>query len=78
MLTNRAIQGQYNIGSTFKPFVAYAALATGRLSPTTTYNDQRRRTSCESIEDDVCARGVRCEFRNSFCPHRTARASTGR
>ena len=68
VLTNRAIQGQYNVGSAFKPFVAYAALATGRMSPTTTYND-RGVYKLQSIEDDVCARGVRCEFRNSFCPH---------
>ena len=39
-LTNRAIQGQYNVGSTFKPFTAYAALATGQLAANTIYNDQ--------------------------------------
>lgn len=32
ILVNRAIQGQYNLGSSFKPFVAYAALNTGQLS----------------------------------------------
>lgn len=32
ILVNRAIQGQYNVGSSFKPFVAYAALNTGQLS----------------------------------------------
>jgi len=32
ILVNRAIQGQYNLGSSFKPFVAYAALGTGQLS----------------------------------------------
>ena len=26
---HRAIQGRYNMGSTFKPFTAYAALSTG-------------------------------------------------
>ena len=66
-LTNRAIQGQYNMGSSFKPFTAYAALATGRLGPTTTYNDQGT-YKLTSIADDVCAEGVRCVFRNSTCP----------
>jgi penicillin-binding protein 2 len=65
-LANRAIQGQYNMGSTFKVFTAYAALATGRISPSSTYTDQGvyRLTS---ISEDKCAQGVRCEFRNSWC-----------
>ncbi|MET0144595.1 MAG: penicillin-binding transpeptidase domain-containing protein [Ilumatobacteraceae bacterium] len=67
-LTNRAIQGQYNMGSSFKPFTAYAALATGRLGPNTTYNDQGT-YKLTSIADDVCAQGVRCVFRNSTCPN---------
>ena len=68
-LANRAIQGQYNLGSTFKVFTAYAALATGRINAGTTYNDQGTyRLSEASIASDACARGVRCEFRNSFCP----------
>ena len=46
ILVNRAIQGQYNLGSSFKPFVAYAALVTGQLAGPTgvgaayTYTDQ--------------------------------------
>jgi penicillin-binding protein 2 len=66
-LTNRAIQGQYNMGSSFKPFTAYAALATGRLGPNSTYNDEGT-YKLTSIADDVCAQGVRCVFRNSTCP----------
>lgn len=65
-LANRAIQGQYNLGSTFKVFTAYAALATGRISPGTTYNDQGT-YRLTSIAEDVCAQEVRCEFRNSWC-----------
>jgi penicillin-binding protein 2 len=38
-LTNRAVSGQYAPGSTFKPLVAWAALASGIISPTTTYQD---------------------------------------
>ena len=67
-LANRAIQGQYNLGSTFKPFVAHAALATGLTSAGTYYNDQGT-YKVRSISDDVCATGVRCEYRNSICSH---------
>ena len=33
ILVNRAIQGQYNLGSTFKPFVAYTGLVSGVITP---------------------------------------------
>jgi penicillin-binding protein 2 len=68
-LTNRAIQGQYNVGSTFKVFTAYAALATGKLAANTIYNDQGTyELSNDSVKRDICASGVRCVFRNSTCP----------
>ena len=67
-LTNRAIQGQYNMGSAFKVFVAYAGLATGLLSPESTYYDEGTYTM-RSIEPELCAQGVRCVYRNSTCPH---------
>ena len=38
-LVNRAIQGRYNLGSTFKPFTAYAALSTDLLSTSDRYQD---------------------------------------
>jgi len=65
-LTNRAIQGQYNMGSTFKVFTAYAALASGKLSAESTFYDDGvyRMTS---IKPERCAEGVRCEFRNATC-----------
>ncbi len=66
-LTNRAIQGQYNVGSAFKVFVAYAALATGTVAPGERYDDQGT-YKLESISDERCAQGVRCEYRNSTCP----------
>ena len=73
-LANRAIQGQYNMGSTFKVFTAYAALATGRLSPGTTYNDQGTYTLQSITQRDKCATGaIRCVFRNS-CVRRLQRA----
>jgi penicillin-binding protein 2 len=36
-LENKAIQGQYPLGSTFKPVVAAAGLATGLINPETTF-----------------------------------------
>lgn len=38
-LLNRALRGTYPPGSTFKPFMAMAALNTGKRSPTTLVND---------------------------------------
>ncbi len=38
-LLNRALRGTYPPGSTFKPFMAIAALNTGKRSPTTIIND---------------------------------------
>jgi penicillin-binding protein 2 len=69
-LTNRAIQGQYNVGSTFKVFTAYAALATGKLAANTVYDDQGTYTlGPDSVDEQKCASGtVRCVYRNSTCP----------
>ena len=57
-LTNRAIQGQYAPGSTFKLFTALGALRTGLLAPNTTFVDEGsyRLRSC---------RGDKCVFRNA-------------
>ena len=57
-LTNRAIQGRYNLGSTFKPFTAYAALNTGLLGVNDYYEDLGRYTM-ESVEEDKCNTGPR-------------------
>jgi penicillin-binding protein 2 len=38
-LTDRAIQGQYPTGSTFKPITSLAALASHTITPSTTIND---------------------------------------
>jgi len=68
ILVNRAISGRYNVGSTFKPLVAYAALNTGQLPNGDQYKfDDRGTYKLESIPDDRCRQGVKCVFRNSVC-----------
>ena len=66
-LLNRAVQGQYNLGSSFKPFTAYAALHSGFMEPGSFYEDQGT-YKMRSIDPAECRSGrVRCEFRNSNC-----------
>lgn len=57
-LTNRAIQGEYAPGSTFKLFTAIAALQTGMIDPTTTILD-------EGVYRLPQCRGQTCTFRNA-------------
>ncbi|MGA1436793.1 MAG: peptidoglycan D,D-transpeptidase FtsI family protein, partial [Ilumatobacteraceae bacterium] len=67
ILVNRAIQGRYNLGSTFKPFTAYAALNTGLITPEDTYVDTGY-YDIYSVNQDRCARGlIRCTFKNALC-----------
>lgn len=72
ILVNRAIQGRYNLGSTFKPFTAYAALSTGLIGVNDYYVDEGT-YRMTSIDQNRCSSGlVRCVFRNATC------AGTGR
>jgi penicillin-binding protein 2 len=64
VLVNRAVQGRYNLGSTFKPFVAWSAMHSGVIGPNEIYVDKGV-YKLESIPDDICASGVRCEFKNA-------------
>ena len=67
ILVNRAIQGRYNLGSTFKPFTAFAALDTGLLTTNDYYRDEGS-YRMESVEEDRCNSGlVRCVYRNATC-----------
>ena len=68
ILVNRAISGRYNVGSSFKPLVAYAALNSGQLPGADEYTfDDRGIYKLQSIPDDRCQQGVKCVFRNSIC-----------
>lgn len=64
VLVNRAVQGRYNLGSTIKPFVAWSAMHSGVIGPNEVYVDQGV-YKLESIDDETCAKGVRCEFKNA-------------
>jgi penicillin-binding protein 2 len=66
ILVNRAIQGRYNLGSTFKPFIAAAALDTGLMTTEERYLDEGT-YKMESVPDDRCA-VIRCVYRNATCP----------
>ncbi|NNE96580.1 MAG: hypothetical protein HKN24_11185, partial [Acidimicrobiales bacterium] len=59
---NRAISGLYSPGSTFKPFSAYGAIATGVRAPEDIWNDEGRYKllSCEENPG-----GGRCVFQNA-------------
>ncbi|MEY4996554.1 MAG: penicillin-binding protein 2 [Actinomycetota bacterium] len=68
ILVNRAISGRYNLGSTFKPFVAYAALNTGQLPNGTQYTLRDQGTyKLSSIPDERCQLNVKCVFKNANC-----------
>ncbi len=67
ILVNRAIQGQYNMGSSIKPFVAIAAIDAGIITPTSGYLDQGIYT-LDSIDPKFCQNNggtVRCQFKNA-------------
>jgi len=65
-LINRAIQGRYNLGSTFKPFVAYAAMQQGLIDGNSTYDDDGVYESF-SMDDEQKAAGQKSVWRNSWC-----------
>ena len=68
ILVNRAISGRYNLGSAFKPFVAYAALNTGQLPGGTKYTLKDEGTyKLESIPKERCQLNVKCVFKNAVC-----------
>jgi penicillin-binding protein 2 len=68
ILVNRAISGRYNLGSAFKPFVAFAALNTGQLPGGSKYTIKDQGTyKLESIPEERCQLNVKCVFKNANC-----------
>ena len=67
ILVNRAIQGQYNLGSSFKPFVAFAALDAGQLPGGASYRYLDQGTYTLTSIDAATCQVVKCVFRNALC-----------
>lgn len=68
ILVNRAISGRYNLGSSIKPFVAFAALNTGQLAGGLDYTLRDQGTyKLQSIPDERCQLNVKCVFKNANC-----------
>jgi penicillin-binding protein 2 len=65
VFTNRAIQGQYNLGSTIKPFIAWSAMHSGLTDANEVWNDTTGTYTLQSIDSDTCQR-VKCVFRNAL------------
>ncbi|HUF97404.1 MAG TPA: penicillin-binding transpeptidase domain-containing protein [Ilumatobacter sp.] len=69
ILVNRAIQGRYNLGSTFKAFTAFSALSTGLIDRNEIFNDTGT-YELHSVQADRCNSGlVRCIYKNATCPN---------
>lgn len=67
ILVNRAIQGQYNLGSSFKPFVAFAALDSGQLPGGASYRYLDQGTYTLTSIDSATCQVVKCVYRNALC-----------
>jgi penicillin-binding protein 2 len=67
ILVNRAVQGNYNLGSSIKPFIAWSALHAGILDSSTVFVDEGEYT-LYTISPERCQHngGVqRCIFKNA-------------
>ncbi len=67
ILVNRAVQGNYNLGSTIKPFISWAALHSGLITANTVWTDEGT-YRLESIPENECQdKGgkARCVFKNA-------------
>ncbi len=69
ILVNRAVQGNYNLGSTIKPFVAWSAMHAGLITAATTYVDQGTYTLSRIPPQDCQNNGgiYKCVFKNALC-----------
>ena len=67
ILVNRAVQGNYNLGSTIKPFVAWSAMHSGIITSDTVFQDDGV-YELRTIPSDHCQNNggnVRCLFKNA-------------
>lgn len=67
ILVNRAVQGNYNLGSTIKPFISWAALHSGIITPDEVFRDEGTFT-LRSIDPPDCQQNggiARCIFKNA-------------
>jgi penicillin-binding protein 2 len=68
ILVNRAVQGRYNLGSTFKPFTAFAAMDNGLINANTPHNDTGIYRLQSGVNQASCDSGlIRCEYKNATC-----------
>jgi len=67
ILVNRAVQGNYNLGSTIKPFIAWSAMHAGIITANTSFLDEGT-YELRTIPSDLCQNNggeVRCIFKNA-------------
>ncbi len=67
ILVNRAVQGNYNLGSTIKPFIAWSALHAGIITADTEFLDEGT-YQLRTIKPEECQNNgglVRCIFKNA-------------
>lgn len=70
VLVNRAVSGNYNLGSTIKPFVAWSAMHAGIITKDTVFKDEGTYT-LQSIAPEDCQNNggiARCIFKNAANP----------
>jgi len=71
ILVNRAVQGNYNLGSTIKPFVAWSAIHAGLIRPFDIYDDRGTYTLDPTYTaPETCQNNggnYKCVFRNATC-----------
>jgi penicillin-binding protein 2 len=68
ILVNRAVSGNYNLGSTIKPFVAWAAMDAGLITKDTVHLDEGI-YNLTSIDPSDCVQNggiARCIFKNAI------------
>lgn len=67
ILVNRAVQGNYNLGSTIKPFVAWSAMHAGIIDQNTVWKDEGEYRLTTIDPSDCQDKGgiARCIFKNA-------------